>query len=334
MRPPPPHRHPATRPRTPAPPRQPLAEATQPEDWDEEEDGTWEPPKVANPKCADAAGCGAWVRPKKANPEYKGKWTAPMIDNPAYKARTGARGLAMGVGSAAARGRPGAAAVVTPPLHGTHPPTAHRPAPSQGPWAPRKIANPHHYTDETPLANVAPIGAAAIEIWTMDKGYTFSNVLLATDPADAAAARDATWAPKHAAEKEEAAKEEAAAKASAEAGPTLAARIAALFEEGAPLAKLRGPAEPLLDALEDKPALAWALVAAPALLAALPLALVLRGAGAKAAPAKKDKAAAASKKKDVTGPNDAEPADEGEGEGEGEEEAEERAPRRRARRAD
>ena len=63
------------------------AEASQPEDWDEDEDGEWEPPKVSNPKCAEGPGCGDWKRPMKPNPDYKGKWTAPMIDNPEYKAR-------------------------------------------------------------------------------------------------------------------------------------------------------------------------------------------------------------------------------------------------------
>jgi calnexin len=64
-----------------------CADAKQPEDWDEEEDGEWEPPRIPNPKCEDAPGCGEWKRPTKSNPAYKGKWTAPMIDNPAYKVR-------------------------------------------------------------------------------------------------------------------------------------------------------------------------------------------------------------------------------------------------------
>lgn len=65
----------------------PAAEAKQPEDWDEEEDGVWEPPRIANPLCKDAPGCGEWTRPNKPNPAYKGKWSAPQIDNPEYKAR-------------------------------------------------------------------------------------------------------------------------------------------------------------------------------------------------------------------------------------------------------
>ena len=42
-----------------------TAEATKPEDWDDEEDGDWEPPQIANPKCKDAPGCGEWKRPTK-----------------------------------------------------------------------------------------------------------------------------------------------------------------------------------------------------------------------------------------------------------------------------
>lgn len=41
------------------------AEAKKPEDWDEDEDGDWEPPKIANPKCEKGPGCGEWKRPNK-----------------------------------------------------------------------------------------------------------------------------------------------------------------------------------------------------------------------------------------------------------------------------
>merc|ERR1719502_41554 len=39
----------------------PDPEAEMPEDWDEEEDGEWEAPIVANPACS--IGCGEWKRP-------------------------------------------------------------------------------------------------------------------------------------------------------------------------------------------------------------------------------------------------------------------------------
>lgn len=45
------------------------AEATKPQDWDEEEDGEWEPPQIKNPKFK-----GTWKAKKIANPAYKGKW--------------------------------------------------------------------------------------------------------------------------------------------------------------------------------------------------------------------------------------------------------------------
>jgi calnexin len=61
-----------------------------PDDWEVEEDGEWEAPKVPNPACAakgplDAGGCGKWAAPVIPNPAYKGKWYAAQIDNPEYK---------------------------------------------------------------------------------------------------------------------------------------------------------------------------------------------------------------------------------------------------------
>ncbi|XP_055498819.1 calnexin [Leucoraja erinacea] len=60
-------------------------DAEKPEDWDEEMDGEWEAPQVANSKCDSAPGCGAWKLPMIDNPDYKGKWKALMIDNPDYQ---------------------------------------------------------------------------------------------------------------------------------------------------------------------------------------------------------------------------------------------------------
>ncbi|PNH11313.1 Calnexin 1 [Tetrabaena socialis] len=54
-----------------------------PSDWDEEEDGAWEPNQITNPKCK--VGCGPWRRPVKANPAYKGAWKRPVVSNPAFK---------------------------------------------------------------------------------------------------------------------------------------------------------------------------------------------------------------------------------------------------------
>lgn len=64
------------------------ADASQPGDWDEEEDGEWEPPKIQNPKCQDP-GCGEWKPAQIPNPAYKGKWSPELIDNPEYKVMPG-----------------------------------------------------------------------------------------------------------------------------------------------------------------------------------------------------------------------------------------------------
>lgn len=65
-----------------------------PDDWDEEEDGEFEAPTIANPRCEVAPGCGEWKRPMIKNPAYKGKWVRPMIKNPAYKGVWKARQIA------------------------------------------------------------------------------------------------------------------------------------------------------------------------------------------------------------------------------------------------
>lgn len=54
-------------------------DATQPDDWDEKDDGAWEAPKIDNP-----AYKGEWQPKRVPNPAYKGPWVHPMIDNPEY----------------------------------------------------------------------------------------------------------------------------------------------------------------------------------------------------------------------------------------------------------
>jgi len=51
-----------------------------PEDWDDELDGEWEAPQIANPEFK-----GAWKAKMIPNPAYKGEWVHPMVPNPAYK---------------------------------------------------------------------------------------------------------------------------------------------------------------------------------------------------------------------------------------------------------
>jgi calreticulin len=55
-------------------------EAAKPDDWDDDLDGEWEAPQIANP-----AYKGAWKAKQIPNPAYKGEWVHPLIANPAYK---------------------------------------------------------------------------------------------------------------------------------------------------------------------------------------------------------------------------------------------------------
>ena len=67
-------------------------------------------------------------------------------------------------------------------------------------WKPALIANPAFYKDETPLANIGKIDAVAIEIWTMDSGFFFDDIVVANDPSLAAEFREKTYGPKKVAE--------------------------------------------------------------------------------------------------------------------------------------
>jgi calreticulin len=54
-------------------------DAKKPEDWDDELDGEWEAPQIANPEFK-----GEWKAKTIPNPEYKGEWVHPLIPNPAF----------------------------------------------------------------------------------------------------------------------------------------------------------------------------------------------------------------------------------------------------------
>jgi calnexin len=65
----------------------PNPDSVKPGDWDDEMDGEWEPPKIQNPKCMEAPGCGPYEKRLIANPQYKGKWLPPLINNLNYKGK-------------------------------------------------------------------------------------------------------------------------------------------------------------------------------------------------------------------------------------------------------
>ncbi|KAJ6375262.1 hypothetical protein OIU77_000277 [Salix suchowensis] len=73
----------------------------------------------------------------------------------------------------------------------------------------KEIPNPNYFELDQP--DFEPIAAVGIEIWTMQDGILFDNVLIAKDEKFAASIRDTTWKPKFDAEKEKQKDEEAAA---------------------------------------------------------------------------------------------------------------------------
>lgn len=54
-------------------------EAEKPDDWDDEDDGEWEAPMIANPEYK-----GEFKAKRIENPDYKGPWVHPEIDNPDF----------------------------------------------------------------------------------------------------------------------------------------------------------------------------------------------------------------------------------------------------------
>jgi len=114
---------------------------------------------------------GAWEAPLTKNPDCEkygcGEWKAPMISNPAYK------------------GKWFAPKIDNPDYKGV--------------WEPAKIDNPNYFQDESPHA-MAPIGGIGIELWTMQDGILFDNILLTPDAAAASSLAEKTFAVRKAAE--------------------------------------------------------------------------------------------------------------------------------------
>merc|ERR1712048_572796 len=101
--------------------------ATQPEEWDEEEDGAWEAPMIDNPN-------------------YKGEWKIEKVDNPAYK----------------------------------------------GEWNPKQLDNPDYVEEVYPFDD---IGAVGFELWTVNKGSIFDNILLTDSYEHAKTVAEEVWKP-------------------------------------------------------------------------------------------------------------------------------------------
>ncbi|KAG6503425.1 hypothetical protein ZIOFF_035738 [Zingiber officinale] len=70
----------------------------------------------------------------------------------------------------------------------------------KGIWKPQEIDNPDYFELDKP--DIEPIAAIGIEIWTMQDGILFDNVLIDTDEKVAESYRLEAWKPKYEVEKE------------------------------------------------------------------------------------------------------------------------------------
>ncbi|KAJ7516550.1 hypothetical protein O6H91_22G062500 [Diphasiastrum complanatum] len=155
-------------------------EAVKPEGWLDDEPDEVDDPDAVKPEDWDEEEDGEWEPPKVPNPKCDeapgcGKWTRPTKSNPAYKGKW-------------------------------YPPMIENPN-YKGVWKPREIPNPDYFELDHP--NLEPIAAIGIEIWTMQDGILFDNIVVAHDEAVAQEYREKTWKTKFDVEKEKQKLEEA-----------------------------------------------------------------------------------------------------------------------------
>ncbi|XP_030477511.2 calnexin homolog [Syzygium oleosum] len=148
-------------------------EAVKPEGWLDDEPEEIDDPEATKPEDWDDEEDGEWEAPKIDNPKCEtapgcGEWKRPMQRNPAYKGKW-------------------------------HAPLIDNPN-YKGIWKPQEIPNPDYFELERP--DFEPIAAIGLEIWTMQDGILFDNILIASDEKVAETYRETTWKPKFEVEKE------------------------------------------------------------------------------------------------------------------------------------
>jgi calnexin len=124
-----------------------------PERWFVDEPEYIPDPKATRPAHWNAKRRGQWRPPMMANPKCLaavgcGRYTPPKIRNPKYRGP-----------------------YVTPQI----------PNPNfRGKWVPRQIPNPDFVLDDHPN-RLAPIVAAGFELWTIDGGVGFDNIIISNN---------------------------------------------------------------------------------------------------------------------------------------------------------
>ncbi|KAK6153852.1 hypothetical protein DH2020_013491 [Rehmannia glutinosa] len=154
-------------------------EAEKPEGWLDDEPEEVDDPEATKPEDWDDEEDGKWEAPKIDNPKCAeapgcGEWKRPMKRNPAYKGKW-------------------QAPLIDNPNY-------------KGIWKPQEIENPEYFELDKP--NFEPIAAIGIEIWTMQDGILFDNILIASSEKAAESYRETAWKPKFEVEKEKQKEEE------------------------------------------------------------------------------------------------------------------------------
>ncbi|KAL0429687.1 UNVERIFIED_CONTAM: Calnexin1 [Sesamum radiatum] len=155
-------------------------DAVKPEGWLDDEPEEIDDPEATKPEDWDDEEDGEWEAPKIDNPKCQeapgcGEWKRPTKRNPAYKGKW-------------------------------QPPLIDNPN-YKGIWKPQEIPNPDYFELDRP--NFEPIAAVGIEIWTMQDGILFDNILIASSEKVAESYRETAWKPKFEVEKEKQKEEEA-----------------------------------------------------------------------------------------------------------------------------
>ncbi|XP_063970480.1 calnexin-like [Lytechinus pictus] len=126
--------------------------AVQPDGWLDDEPELIDDPDAEKPDDWDDEMDGEWEPPKMNNPLCQdvgcGEWKPPMVANPAYKGKW-------------------KAPYIDNPNY-------------QGEWKPKMIPNPDFFEDIEPF-KMTPIGAAALELWSMSDNIMFDNFIITTD---------------------------------------------------------------------------------------------------------------------------------------------------------
>lgn len=156
-------------------------EASKPEDWDEDAPYKIDDPEAKKPE--------AWlddaphevpdpnaVAPSDWDEDEDGEWEAPIIDNPACEAAGCGEWTVPKIVNPEWKGKWSAPKIDNPEYKGV--------------WSPKVISNPDYFKDDQPHA-MAPIGGIGIELWTMQAGALFDNIVIGHDAKVASAAAEA-----------------------------------------------------------------------------------------------------------------------------------------------